>query len=175
MNAPVLAGESNSAALFAIFVAAVLCVVATQDRLRFDIDGDRLQARVVDDRDKNYFPMPLEASGQDDVLVGRIRKDTSCAGGLAFWTITDSIRKGAASAVKAHVEQVGASFPTAIQTLVDEVARRGSTPLVVRTPVGTSCSRRTTSAWRSSRQRAQRKRGRKGAAARQRGEGAGSS
>ncbi|MFO1250990.1 MAG: potassium-transporting ATPase subunit KdpB [Inhella sp.] len=41
------------------------------------------------------------------------------------------IRKGAASAVKAHVEALGAAFPPAMQTLVDEVARRGSTPLVV--------------------------------------------
>ena len=31
--------------------------------------------RIVDDRQKNYFPMPLDATGQDDVLVGRIRQD----------------------------------------------------------------------------------------------------
>src|SRR5215218_9709680 len=33
--------------------------------------------RIVDDRVKNYFPMPSDASGQDDVLVGRIRRDLS--------------------------------------------------------------------------------------------------
>ena len=33
--------------------------------------------KIVDDRAKNYFPMPIDASGQDDVLVGRIRKDLS--------------------------------------------------------------------------------------------------
>src|SRR4051794_31021846 len=33
--------------------------------------------RIVDDREANHFPMPLEASGQDDVLVGRIRQDIS--------------------------------------------------------------------------------------------------
>src|SRR5437763_1610829 len=33
--------------------------------------------KIVDDREKNHFPMPLEASGQDDVLVGRIRQDIS--------------------------------------------------------------------------------------------------
>src|SRR4029077_16153804 len=32
---------------------------------------------VIDDRVKNHFPMPIEASGQDDVLVGRIRQDLS--------------------------------------------------------------------------------------------------
>jgi aspartate-semialdehyde dehydrogenase len=33
--------------------------------------------RIVDDRAKNYFPMPVDASGQNDVLAGRIRKDLS--------------------------------------------------------------------------------------------------
>ena len=33
--------------------------------------------KIVDDRADNYFPMPMDASGQDDVLVGRIRKDLS--------------------------------------------------------------------------------------------------
>ena len=33
--------------------------------------------KIVDDRAKNYFPMPIDASGQDDVLVGRIRQDLS--------------------------------------------------------------------------------------------------
>jgi potassium-transporting ATPase ATP-binding subunit len=41
------------------------------------------------------------------------------------------LRKGAASALKSHVEQLGAAFPQALQQLVDEAARRGSTPLVV--------------------------------------------
>ena len=33
--------------------------------------------KIVDDRVRNYFPMPIDASGQDDVLVGRIRSDLS--------------------------------------------------------------------------------------------------
>jgi len=37
--------------------------------------------KIVDDRAKNYFPMPIDASGQDDVLVGLIRKDLSDASG----------------------------------------------------------------------------------------------
>ncbi len=41
------------------------------------------------------------------------------------------IRKGAATAILAHVERLGGRFPVALQTLVDDVARRGSTPLVV--------------------------------------------
>jgi K+-transporting ATPase ATPase B chain len=41
------------------------------------------------------------------------------------------IRKGAADAIRAHVEEQGGKFPQEIQTLVNDVARRGSTPLVV--------------------------------------------
>lgn len=52
--------------------------------------------RVVDDRAANHFPMPLEASGQDDVLVGRVREDTSKPGALALFVSGDQIRKGAA-------------------------------------------------------------------------------
>ncbi|WP_159785386.1 aspartate-semialdehyde dehydrogenase [Sodalinema gerasimenkoae] len=44
----------------------------------------------------NYFPMPMDASGQDDVLVGRIRQDISHPCGLELWLSGDQIRKGAA-------------------------------------------------------------------------------
>ncbi len=52
--------------------------------------------RIVDDRAGNHFPMPLEASGQDDVLVGRLREDVSKPGALALFVAGDQIRKGAA-------------------------------------------------------------------------------
>jgi aspartate-semialdehyde dehydrogenase len=54
--------------------------------------------RVVDDREKNYFPMPLDAAGGDDVLVGRIRQDYSLDGGtgVELFVSGDQIRKGAA-------------------------------------------------------------------------------
>ncbi len=52
--------------------------------------------RLVDDWKKNYFPMPIEASGGDDVLVGRIREDLSFKNGLALFVTGDQLRKGAA-------------------------------------------------------------------------------
>ena len=54
--------------------------------------------RIVDDRAKNYFPMPVDASGQDDVLVGRIRKDLSDPSGhsIAMFVSADQLLKGAA-------------------------------------------------------------------------------
>src|SRR6266581_4928326 len=55
--------------------------------------------KVVDDRKANHFPMPLEASGQDDVLVGRIRQDISRDDnrGIELFVSGDQIRKGAAT------------------------------------------------------------------------------
>jgi aspartate-semialdehyde dehydrogenase len=52
--------------------------------------------RIVDDAANNHFPMPLEASGQHDVLVGRIRRDLSHPRGLALFVAGDQLLKGAA-------------------------------------------------------------------------------
>lgn len=52
--------------------------------------------RVVDDRGANHFPMPLEASGQGDVLVGRIRRDLSNERGISLFLAGDQLLKGAA-------------------------------------------------------------------------------
>lgn len=52
--------------------------------------------KLLEDWQANYFPMPIDASGQDDVLVGRIRKDISNPTGLELWLSGDQIRKGAA-------------------------------------------------------------------------------
>ncbi|PSN20198.1 aspartate-semialdehyde dehydrogenase [filamentous cyanobacterium CCP5] len=52
--------------------------------------------KVVEDWQANYFPMPMDASGQDDILVGRIRQDISHPCGLELWLSGDQIRKGAA-------------------------------------------------------------------------------
>lgn len=52
--------------------------------------------KLVENWQANHFPMPLEASGEDDVLVGRIRQDISHPNGLELWLSGDQIRKGAA-------------------------------------------------------------------------------
>lgn len=52
--------------------------------------------KIVEDWEKNYFPMPIEATGKDEVLVGRIRRDISGENGLELWLCGDQIRKGAA-------------------------------------------------------------------------------
>ncbi|MDY6914653.1 MAG: aspartate-semialdehyde dehydrogenase [Planctomycetota bacterium] len=54
--------------------------------------------KIVDDREKNYFPMSLDAGGIDEILVGRIRRDISRPDGrgLEMFVCGDQIRKGAA-------------------------------------------------------------------------------
>jgi aspartate-semialdehyde dehydrogenase len=52
--------------------------------------------QVLEDRANNRWPMPLDASGKDPVLVGRLRKDISQANTLDLWMVGDQIRKGAA-------------------------------------------------------------------------------
>ncbi|MEO1396331.1 MAG: aspartate-semialdehyde dehydrogenase [Cyanobacteria bacterium J06634_5] len=74
--------------------------------LEFDQPFDLAQARkaieqangvkLVEDWRANYFPMPMDASGEDDVLVGRIRQDLSHDSAIELWLCGDQIRKGAA-------------------------------------------------------------------------------
>jgi len=60
--------------------------------------SDAPGVKIVDDRAKNYFPMPIDASGQGDILVGRIRADVSDPTGhsVAMFVSGDQLLKGAA-------------------------------------------------------------------------------
>ncbi len=51
---------------------------------------------VMDDREARLFPTPLDCTGRDDCLVGRIREDLVFRNGLSFWVVGDQVRKGAA-------------------------------------------------------------------------------
>ena len=52
---------------------------------------------VVDDISKELYPMAIDATGHDEVFVGRIRRDNSVKSGVNLWVVADNIRKGAAS------------------------------------------------------------------------------
>jgi aspartate-semialdehyde dehydrogenase len=52
--------------------------------------------RVVDNPDLKLYPMPIDAAGEYEVFVGRIREDESIANGLNLWIAADNILKGAA-------------------------------------------------------------------------------
>ena len=52
---------------------------------------------VLDDLGAKQYPMPLACDDRDEVFVGRIREDLSSPNGLAFWCVSDNLRKGAAT------------------------------------------------------------------------------
>ena len=52
---------------------------------------------VVDDISKELYPMAIDATGHDEVFVGRIRRDNSVKSGVNLWVVADNIRKGADS------------------------------------------------------------------------------
>jgi len=52
---------------------------------------------VVDDLAAGEYPMPINCDDSDEVFIGRIREDLSSETGLAFWCVSDNLRKGAAT------------------------------------------------------------------------------
>ena len=71
--------------------------------------------KIVDDRVRNYFPMPIDASGQDDVLVGRIRRDLSDPSGhsISMFAAADQLLKGAAL----NAIQIAELLPRRVMTM----------------------------------------------------------
>ena len=70
--------------------------VATVEEIR-EILRNAPGVVLVDDPGNNQYPIPTEATGHDEVYVGRIRKDISQDNGFHIWCVADNIRKGAAS------------------------------------------------------------------------------
>ena len=52
---------------------------------------------VQDDPANNVYPLAREATGKDNVYIGRIRRDHSVESGVNFWCVADNVRKGAAT------------------------------------------------------------------------------
>ena len=70
-----------------------------------DFDLDELKSHLKnspgiilqDEIENNIYPMPVLATGKDQVFVGRIRRDESVDYGIDMWVVADNIRKGAAT------------------------------------------------------------------------------
>ncbi len=62
-------------------------------RLLSNTPGLKLQ----DNPDVNQYPMPIHAEGNDEVFVGRIRRDTTKDSAIDLWIVSDNLRKGAAT------------------------------------------------------------------------------
>lgn len=89
VRVPVLIGHSES-----ILVETERPLTAMEARQLFEqADG----VTVVDDLADRRYPMPRDCGGRDDVFVGRIRHDISGGNGIAFWCVSDNLRKGAAT------------------------------------------------------------------------------
>jgi len=69
----------------------------TPDQVR-DLLSTAPGVSIIDDRQNNRFPMPIDATGKDDIFVGRIRQDLSIPDnrGINLWVAGDQLRKGAA-------------------------------------------------------------------------------
>ena len=52
---------------------------------------------IIDNIEKEMYPLPTNVSGKDNVFVGRIRRDFSIKNGINIWVVADNIRKGAAT------------------------------------------------------------------------------
>jgi len=54
---------------------------------------------VIDEPAEHRYPLAIDAAGSDQIYVGRVRADASLADGLglAFWVVSDNLRKGAAT------------------------------------------------------------------------------
>jgi len=76
-------------------------LVETEQKLSVQQVRDLFEAQdgisVVDDLDNGVYPMPNNSSGSDEVYIGRIREDISSPNGIAFWCVSDNLRKGAAT------------------------------------------------------------------------------
>ena len=53
--------------------------------------------KVLDDPTNSEYPMPANCEGENDVFVGRIRKDQSAENAFNLWIVADNLRKGAAT------------------------------------------------------------------------------
>ncbi|HUP08172.1 MAG TPA: potassium-transporting ATPase subunit KdpB, partial [Caldimonas sp.] len=99
-----------------------IVVLAKQKFNLRERDLQSLGARFV------HFSAQTRMSGVDLPAVARA---VETVGGVAVEAPMRQVRKGAADAIRAHVEMLGGAFPAAVSATVDDVARRGSTPLVV--------------------------------------------
>jgi aspartate-semialdehyde dehydrogenase len=70
---------------------------------------------VIDDLANKSYPMPLSCDDRDEVFIGRIREDLSSERGIAFWCVSDNLRKGAATNAVQIAELLAARKPVGVK------------------------------------------------------------
>jgi len=110
------------------FTASVTCVrvpvyrshsVAVTAQFEKPVDLDLARQAILrapgvlleDDPSLNRYPMPLDCSGMDNCLVGRIRTDCALENSLSFWVCGDQLLKGAALNAVQIMELAVGGFP----------------------------------------------------------------
>lgn len=88
VRVPVFIGHAES-----INVEFELPVTASAAR---DVLRSAPGVAVMDTREDGGYMTPLECAGEDATFVSRLRKDPTVEHGLAFWCVSDNLRKGAA-------------------------------------------------------------------------------
>lgn len=78
----------------AVHVELARALTPEQARAAF---GAMQGVTIVDDPATHSYPLAAQAAGSDEIFVGRIRTDASVEHGLAFWVVSDNVRKGAAT------------------------------------------------------------------------------
>lgn len=101
MHAPGMMISSTTVRVPVLRAHSVSIMVETEKKITVQEIREMLSkapgVTVEDDPANKKYPMPIYTSGKDDVFVGRIREDISCAGnGYNLWVVGDQIRKGAA-------------------------------------------------------------------------------
>lgn len=83
---------------------SISCTCFTKDKVELNTFRQKLLSskgiQVMD------LPTPLDASNQDDILVGRLREDNLFENGITFWCVGDQIRKGAATNAVQIIEEL---------------------------------------------------------------------
>ena len=69
--------------------------------------------KLIDDPQRGKYPMAIDVAEQDEVFVGRVRRDPSVANGLALWVVADNLRKGAATNAVQIAEVLDAHWTSA--------------------------------------------------------------
>ncbi|MCX7652647.1 MAG: aspartate-semialdehyde dehydrogenase [Bacteroidia bacterium] len=89
VRVPVLGGHSES-------VNVILSQEVPLERVRAVLENAP-GVVIQDEPERSFYPMPRFAGGQNEVFVGRLRRDTSHPRGINLWIVADNLRKGAAT------------------------------------------------------------------------------
>ena len=92
VRVPVFYGHSE-----AVTVETEKKITAVQSR---ELLQNAPGCRLVDDPSERDYPMPIDAAGDDQVMIGRIREDLSVENGLNLWAVADNVRMAADNTVR---------------------------------------------------------------------------